>query len=1525
MPLIDNRLRGPVGEVVTDELLERSDSVGAVSIADADEWGLAEFDSEHTVHGLAAVRIDTGHGSETSPRFLFGLPGPEWHVRVYVWVPTLGDPVEDSRLLLRVGGLNFLYRSGGGGNLHIRAQTALSGSLLPFETSGVSKGSAQWVRIEISCDGHDTVARVYEGHDTTDALVYRWDDVATSGAAELGAYAYIHSLILEPGANDDWLEGTPVSDLQNSLLDLGYDLPEFGADGDYGGETTAAVEAFQGDYDLLVDGFAGAETHAAIALQLRLESGDGPPPPLWLSHLAVADDGPPGPADELVLPAEGGLAVSGVAQGEASPLPHAVASLDLAGDAPATKSTSGTAGGAIPAVIAPAATVAERETFTAATGPLALEGLPAEYRTEHRATWPPDIHTEIYLSGEWVDITPDLRVSDGVTITRGRADEAATADPSTCQLTINNRHGRYSPHNPLSPYYGQLGQNTPLRVRLGPLPDDPDEIMVDTFDRTESGGWGTSDSNHTWESQPWASVDDGYARIQALGAPDVEQEVALEDDLPADLDAAFSVSITNTPPGLAAGGTRVALRMRHNDNSYVGFNVMFHTAVGGGVRVSTYIDVSDDGDPVAVTAEGFPISGLDYAAPDRLRVRCQAQGAGLRMRVWGEGETEPGLWHAQTADERVNDAGPISIFHLFDYGDSEVFTQAAPDPHISDLRIAGLHDRPDHVRFSGEIVAWPTRWELSDTDVWVPIDAAGVLRRLGQGDGAARSSIRRVIAPHRPVAYWPMEDGPHSQRAASAVDGVTRLRLSAGVEFAADDSLDSSGPLPTVGVGSYLSAQIQTPDTGAWSAIMLYHLSDIPDLGDGESTIMLTVNNALAQYRLGIVGTGNENVVFNLRIYDSDDNSDLIAQGSGLNVATQDVDFAGGWRMLFMEARSDGPGNLIARYGFAGLDGTAALGSFSADIEPGRVIGFSTQFGSAMQRGQGIIDALEDMGIGHLSIWSEAGMWESLRLDGLAGETAQDRLSRLTVSAGVPIAITGRAGDTMGGESSDDMLTLIEECTDVDMGVPGEDRAQVGLSYRARGDIYNQPARLELDYSDGVISDPVEPTDDDQHITNDIDVSRSGGSAANATQYEGPRGIDRVGLYDSSVTLNTEGDDQLDNQAFWRLHLGTVHELRFPQISLNIANERVRPMLEDVISVDAGDRIMVANPPHWTQAEALDLIVQGYTEYLGAVDWRITWNCTPASPWQVGQYSEPDDGAIYRYDTSNCMILNDVDDDQTSFEVVTEPGSPVWITNEEFPDQLPLEIAMGGERIQVNEITPGVYDDFDRTETDGWGTSPTGHEWINETGSDSSYWVEDGAAYHGAETSLRSSIDSVIDDIVIEASARVEQLVEGPNSGFLSPRLTVRAVDEGNSYSLDLLVRSNQSIAMRISRFINGGWTGLTDNMDTGITHSPDEDLNFRFMAIGDNLVGQFWNGDDDESRMFQVAAVDDTHQSGRAGFRSQVADSNENDSPVTFRYNNFRIINLQRFSVDRSVNGIVKPHSSGEALRLADPARYAL
>src|SRR5690606_33847314 len=80
------------------------------------------------------------------------------------------------------------------------------------------------------------------------------------------------------------------------------------------------------------------------------------------------------------------------------------------------------------------------------------------------------VHVELWYDDQWSDITPDVDVSQAITIRRARDDHQSSPSPASCRFTSVNRDGKYSARNPLSPLYGKIGRNTPVRVRVGDHP-----------------------------------------------------------------------------------------------------------------------------------------------------------------------------------------------------------------------------------------------------------------------------------------------------------------------------------------------------------------------------------------------------------------------------------------------------------------------------------------------------------------------------------------------------------------------------------------------------------------------------------------------------------------------------------------------------------------------------------------------------------------------------------------------------------------------------------------------------------------------------------------------------------------------------------------------------------------------------------------------------------------------------------------------------------------------------------------------
>lgn len=70
-------------------------------------------------------------------------------------------------------------------------------------------------------------------------------------------------------------KGADVVELQRDLMKLGYSLPKYGADGDFGSETEKAVRVFQVDHNLTPDGVMHSDDFSVLFAAM---DGDAPEP-----------------------------------------------------------------------------------------------------------------------------------------------------------------------------------------------------------------------------------------------------------------------------------------------------------------------------------------------------------------------------------------------------------------------------------------------------------------------------------------------------------------------------------------------------------------------------------------------------------------------------------------------------------------------------------------------------------------------------------------------------------------------------------------------------------------------------------------------------------------------------------------------------------------------------------------------------------------------------------------------------------------------------------------------------------------------------------------------------------------------------------------------------------------------------------------------------------------------------------------------------------------------------------------------
>ncbi len=106
-----------------------------------------------------------------------------------------------------------------------------------------------------------------KAHEMTAYNRYRFQEKSSTPVGNTGLIR-VRRYIRDDGETVNGLRrgdtGAEVERLQAALMALGYELPQYGADGDFGPETERALAAFQRDRDLAASGVATEDTLAAL-------------------------------------------------------------------------------------------------------------------------------------------------------------------------------------------------------------------------------------------------------------------------------------------------------------------------------------------------------------------------------------------------------------------------------------------------------------------------------------------------------------------------------------------------------------------------------------------------------------------------------------------------------------------------------------------------------------------------------------------------------------------------------------------------------------------------------------------------------------------------------------------------------------------------------------------------------------------------------------------------------------------------------------------------------------------------------------------------------------------------------------------------------------------------------------------------------------------------------------------------------------------------------------------------------------
>jgi hypothetical protein len=861
---------------------------------------------------------------------------------------------------------------------------------------------------------------------------------------------------------------------------------------------------------------------------------------------------------------------------------------------------------------------------------------------------------DLMIDGVWRDITSDVR-DTGAKITRGRADEQTSTGPSRAALVIDNRTGNYSPRNPLGDHFGKIGRNSSIRIVT--------EQVWDDFGRTSASTWGTSDAGLAWSKAGGADAD--YTVGSGAGSISVGAVNAIRETFLAGVSRADVTVSAHVRAGVVATGARIdqAVYARRVDASnYYMAVCRFNT--DSTIDLLMYKRVAG-----TTTLLVFDLNtGLTYTAASWFGIELQCYGSTLTARVWSVDDPSLGSTTVEVEDTALTAAGAAGVRSFLDALNTNT------------LPLVTRYDRfrVDDVRMVGEVASWPARWDVTGRNVWIPIEAAGILRRLGQGSKPLRSALYRStlagfddeLGP--PLSYWPLEDPDGSTSAVSGVDDGQPMTVASSIEFANSTGPAGSDSLPSIH-GGYLSGPVEYTSNGNGWELSFWVKITTSDATATSYPIRWDQIGSSAYRYWTVRGSTPANTV-SVICYGT--TGTVSAVGAQVSADIHD----GEWHHISVEAELTDTNEVTTTLR---VDG-------ASDVDVATPVQLARVRHATLPRHDASPTNVSTMHVGHVTFWSgNTGLAPQALAAGLghAGETAGARIARLCSEEGVPLVLVGTEADTaaVGAQRVASLLELIHDAVEADQGLLYEPRHVLGLAYRTRADMLNQTPAVELDYDAGHIAPPFEPVEDDLGIRNDVTAVRRTGGSGRVVEDQGPLSTSPppvgIGVYDEQITVDVHDPDQCLDVAGWRVHLGTWDEARFPSVTVELRRPEFTTDAALTIAAataDLGDVLSIDNLPSWLPPGPMLLMTQGQTEVIGTYLHSITWNCTPGEPYTVAVWDDAD--ALW--DTRYSTLAADFDaGSDTSMSVATETGRIVWVTG-----AVDFDVTVGGAQIHVDSI-----------------------------------------------------------------------------------------------------------------------------------------------------------------------------------------------------------------------------------------------
>jgi hypothetical protein len=192
--------------------------------------------------------------------------------------------------------------------------------------------------------------------------------------------------------------------------------------------------------------------------------------------------------------------------------------------------------------------------------------------------------------------------------------------------------------------------------------------ILDTFTRSASSSWGTSDSGQAWTTVNGSAADysvSGTVGVHSNGSLNILRTTTI--DLGnADQDVTIDCIINKATPTTAPVTQRICARYTDGNNHYVA-QLVLSTAGAMTLQLLKRVTGTLSGD----LAPSVTLQASGHASGDSWRVRIQVVGTAVRAKAWPAAVSEPSGWYQDVTDTDLTTGTLFGVISRVDTGNTD--------------------------------------------------------------------------------------------------------------------------------------------------------------------------------------------------------------------------------------------------------------------------------------------------------------------------------------------------------------------------------------------------------------------------------------------------------------------------------------------------------------------------------------------------------------------------------------------------------------------------------------------------------------------------------------------------------------------------------------------------------------------------------------------------------------------------------------------------------------------------------------